>query len=68
MKDLKNKIMATYYIEMNGAFVKEYRSLKKAFNWVFAKAKHAREKDYPGCLTIWEIKNKQKVCLLTNCI
>lgn len=57
-----------YFIEMNGAFVKEYKSLKKALDWVFTKVKTNREKDYPDCLTIWKIQNHQRECVLTNCL
>lgn len=58
--------MTTYYIELNGAFVKEYKSLKKALNWVFQKSKSFKDKEYPDSLTIWKIKNHQKTCMLTN--
>lgn len=57
-----------YIIELNGAFVKEYKSLKKALNWVFAKARKSQKNEYPDCLTIWKVNNHQRECLLTNCI
>ena len=57
-----------YVIEMNCAFVKEYKSLKKALNWVFAKAKTGRGNEYPDCLTVWKIENHQRICLLSNYI
>lgn len=57
-----------YAIEMNGAFVKEYKSLKKALNWVFQQSKLRRNKEYPDCLTIWRIQNHQRECVLTNAL
>lgn len=59
--------MESYMIEMNGALVKEYKSLKKALDWVLKKSKNQRDTEYPDSLTIWKIKNRQKECLLSNC-
>ena len=56
-----------YIIEMNGAFVKEYKSLKKALKWVFLKAKSNQNKDDPICLTIWKCQKHLRECVLTNC-
>lgn len=59
--------MTTYFIELNGAFVKDFKSLKKALNWVFLKSKQNKNHEYPDCLTIWKIQNHQRECVLTNC-
>lgn len=55
-----------YAIEMNGTFVKEFKSLQKAINWVFSRSKMNSEKEYPDCLTIWKVNNHQRHFVLSN--
>lgn len=51
---------------MNGTFVKEFKSLQKAINWVFSRSKMNSEKEYPDCLTIWKVNNHQRHFVLSN--
>lgn len=60
--------MTTYAIEVNGSFVKEYKSLKRALKWVFSGTKIFYNQEDPVSVTIWKFNNHQREYILTNCL
>lgn len=55
--------MTTYYIELNGKYIEEYKRKSNAFKWVERHVDIAKRyvdlEEYPELIRIWEHKGRE---------